>query len=64
MIDNAINAVYLAKMAFSDAKVKVISPNDWMKSFLKSFGQEVKCKELSNKGLLKNRLKGKGMTGR
>jgi len=49
LMDTTIHAVYLAEMAYSDAKVKVIRPNDWMKNFLKSFGREVKGRELSNK---------------
>ena len=35
----AVNhAVYVSRMAFFDAKIKTIRPNDWYKSFLDSFG--------------------------
>lgn len=33
-----VHAVYVAKMAFFDARIKAIRPNDWYTNFLASFG--------------------------
>lgn len=35
---SVVHAVYVAKMAFFDAKIKAIRPNDWYTDFLVSFG--------------------------
>lgn len=35
---SVVHAVHVAKMAFYDAKIKTIRPDDWYRSFLGSFG--------------------------
>lgn len=37
-MNSVVHAVYVAKMAFFDARIKAIRPNDWYTDFLMSFG--------------------------
>lgn len=38
MMESIVHAVYVAKMAFFDVRIKAIRPNEWYTDFLASFG--------------------------